>query len=130
MVVVCAASGCVVQNFLGQGGELGSGSEGGWRREESFSGKALLRFLEPREVTWCVWCLASGSDLVWQGTVSEVGARRLLNGGLVSGIRSEALVVRDGFMVALALALPADGRKMTFCCAPVVRLVGGTMYVG
>lgn len=55
--------------------------------------------------------------------LSGVGARRLLNGGLVSGVLSGALVVEAESPVAIALL--AGGRNTTFCCAPAVRAVGG-----
>ena len=70
---------------------------------------------------------------MWKATGRvEAGARRLLNGGLVSGreltdtIGSLAVVPE---LLVLTGMLEVDGRKTTFCWAPAAaaRTEGGTM---
>ena len=121
-------SGMSVQQLFASGRELGSvGSEGSWRRVESFSGKEFFRLREPTKVPTSWWgdCFP---DSVTTGDCLLVGARRLLNGGLMLGATS--LAVDSGGLLPNvmvgALVAPED-RSIIPCCAPAVRAVGGMM---
>ena len=122
-------SGMSVQQIFESGGELALvRSEGGWRRVESFSGKEFFRLREPMKVPTSWWgdCFpASISDSVTTGDCLLVGARRLLNGGLMLGATS--LVVDSGGLLPNAAVVAPEDRSIIPWCCPAVRAVGGMM---